>query len=132
MVAILNVGEIEGLERFSFGDGSDLADSLLDLVLAGKKTATSWDAVDGQQTEVGKSMVVCDGQGHPRAVIRTRRLSLRRFSDVSAEFARLEGEGDLSLEWWRAAHEDYFRRNSSFSADMMLWCEEFELVARVG
>ena len=36
--------DIEELERFSFGDSSDLADSLLALVLSGEKTATCWDA----------------------------------------------------------------------------------------
>jgi uncharacterized protein YhfF len=131
MSTVMSESEIEGLERFSFGDGSDLADSLLSLVLAGEKTATCWDAALGQQTEIGKLMVACDGQGRPRAVLRTLMLSQRRFCDVSAEFARKEGEGDLSLEWWRDAHERYFRRNTSFSPDMTLWCEEFELVASV-
>ena len=131
MTSILREHDIEGLERFSFGDGGDLADSLLALVLAGRKTATCWDATLGQMTTVGKLMVACDRHGTPRAVLRTVKLFQSRFMDVSAEFARKEGEGDLSLDDWRAAHEDYFRRNGAFSPEMMLWCEEFALVARI-
>ena len=121
--------EIEGLERFSFGDSVDLADSLLALVIAGEKTATCWNAALGQLTEVGRFMVACDGEGRPRAVLRTVNLVQSRFCDVSPEFARKEGEGDRSLDWWRSAHENYFRRNGAFSPEMMLWCEDFEVAA---
>jgi uncharacterized protein YhfF len=62
MGTIMREGEIEGLERFSFGDSGDLADSLLALVIAGEKTATCWDAALGQLTEVGRLMVACDGE----------------------------------------------------------------------
>jgi len=131
MTTVTSEREIENLERFHFGDSAGLADSLLELVLAGGKTATCWDAALGQLTEVGKLMVACDGQGRPRAVLRTLKLTQTRFCDVTAEFARKEGEGDLSLEWWRDAHERYFRRTGAFSPDMMLWCEAFEVVARI-
>ena len=40
-----------------------------------------------------------------------------------------EGEGDLSLDWWRDAHRRYFERNGGFNPDMMLWCEHFRVVA---
>ena len=36
-----------GLEVHRFGDGPELADELLHLVLEGKKTATCWDAAEG-------------------------------------------------------------------------------------
>lgn len=124
-------GDIEALERFSFGDGAELADALLALVLAGTKTATCWDAALGQLTEVGKLMVACDSQGRPRAVLRTVALVQSRFCDVTAAFAHKEGEGDRSLPDWRDGHERYFRRNGSFSPTMLLWCEEFEIAALV-
>lgn len=120
---------IAGLERFSLGDSPELADLLLALVLAGTKTATCSAARDGQQTEVGKHMVVCDGEGRPCAVLETVALYLNSFDKVDADFARKEGEGDLSLEWWRDAHQQFFTRNGGFTPDMMLWCEEFIIVA---
>jgi len=121
----------EALERFSFGDSPEMADGRLALVLAGTKTATCSAARDGQQTEVGKRMVVCDGDGHPRAVLETTALCIQRFDAVDADFARKEGEGDLSLNWWRDAHQGFFARNGGFAPDMMLWCEEFVVVAEL-
>ena len=38
---------LEGLERFSFGDGSARVDERLALVLSGRKTATCWAARNG-------------------------------------------------------------------------------------
>ena len=116
------------LESFAFGDGPALADELLALVLAGKKTATCWSVTDGQLTEIGKRMVARDGNGRPRAVIETIELLQRRFHEVDAAFAYAEGEGDRSLGYWRADHETYFRRQGTFAPDMLLYCERFRLV----
>ena len=65
------------LETFSFGDGPELADELIALVLAGRKTATCWPTRDGEKTEIGKRMVACDSSGRPRAVIETVSLEQR-------------------------------------------------------
>jgi uncharacterized protein YhfF len=116
------------LERFAFGDGPEMADRLLGFVLAGAKTATCWSTADGQQTHVGKQMVVLDGAGRPRAVIETVSLEQMRFCDVPWSFAQSEGEGDECLDDWRAGHEAYFTRNGGFDPEMMLWCERFRLV----
>lgn len=87
------------LETFSFGDSPPLAGKLAALVLADKKRATCWAAAEGMLTEVGKQMVMLDGDGRPRAVIQTVELMLRRFGEVDAAFARDEGEGDLTLDY---------------------------------
>jgi uncharacterized protein YhfF len=121
------------LESFTFGDGPELADELLELVLAGKKRATCWAESQGLlSAEVGKSMVVLDSKARARAVLKTIELTKRRFDQVDAAFAHDEGEGDLSLSFWRAAHIRYFTRLGRFAPDMMLWCERFELVERIG
>jgi len=71
------------LESFAFGDSPALADELLELVLAGTKTATCWAASEGLKgVEVGKRWIVNDGQGRPRAVVETVELTRRRFEDV--------------------------------------------------
>ncbi len=117
------------LDQFPFGDGPELADELLALILAGKKTATCWSATEGQKgTQVGKRWVVLDGSGTPRAVLETVELTQRRFDHVDADFARDEGEDDQTLASWRAAHETYFTRNGCFAPDMMLYCERFRLI----
>ena len=76
-------------------------------------------------------MVVLDGSGRPRAVLRTLELTQRRFGEVDAVFAFDEGEGDRSLDHWRAAHQRYFTRLKLYQPDMMLWCERFELVMTI-
>lgn len=117
------------LETFSFGDGPDLANELLELVLSGAKRATCWAESQGLlSAKVGKMMVVLDGQGVPRAVLKTTELKKRRFEEVDEAFAYDEGEGDRSLQYWREAHINYFSRLGIFAPNMMLWCERFELI----
>ncbi|HEY3791629.1 MAG TPA: hypothetical protein VGM09_07350, partial [Bradyrhizobium sp.] len=67
------------LETFSFGDGPELANGLLELVLSGTKCATCWAESQGLlSAEVGKMMVVLDGQGVPKAIVKTVELTKRR------------------------------------------------------
>jgi uncharacterized protein YhfF len=116
---------------FAFGDTPELADELLALVLAGRKTAAC-GALRQFDTEpmpvVGRHDVVLDGRGRPAAVIETLEVVQCRFDEVDAAFARDEGEGDGSLESWRRDHETYFRRTGGFSPDMPVVCERFRLV----
>ena len=123
--------EWASLETFSFGDNPALAEELAGLVLAGVKTATCWPVSEGQQTHVGKRMVMLNGSGRPAAVLETVELRTRRFDEVDDGFAFDEGEGDRSPEYWRMAHRRYFARRGAFSPDMELWCERFRIVARL-
>jgi uncharacterized protein YhfF len=117
------------LESFSFGDSPALADELLELVLAAKKTATCWAAGEGDKgVAVGKRWMVRDGQGRARAILETVELTRRRFPEVDAAFAYDEGEGDRSLADWRRMHANYFTRRGEFKPDMELFCERFRLV----
>ena len=122
-----------GLDAHMFGDGPDLANRLLALILEGKKTATCWSAAEGLKgAEVGKPWAVKDGAGVVRCVLETTELTQRRFNEVDPAFAFEEGEDDRSLAAWRAAHQSYFTRNGDFSPDMLLNCERFRLVEVVG
>jgi uncharacterized protein YhfF len=122
----------ESLEGFSFGDSPEMADRLLAFVIGGSKRATCWSIADGQQTHIGKKMVVLDGSGRPRAVVETVNLEQRRFCDVNLQFALDEGEGEETLDDWREGHRAYFERNGGFNPEMMLWCERFRLVQVIG
>ena len=119
-----------GLRSFAFGDGPDLADELLELVLKGVKTATCSTEDEPNISKPGERWIVLDGRGDPRCVIETTEVTFRRFGDVDAAFAHDEGEGegDRSLAYWRSAHRNYFGRLGKFSEDMMLMCERFRLV----
>jgi len=120
------------LDRWSFGDSPALANALLALVLAGRKTATCWDARDGDKgTSVGYRSIVLDGGGNACAVLESVELQQCRFDDVDSDFAFDEGEGDRTLQAWRTAHRDYFVRNGHFAPNMLLFCERFRLVERL-
>jgi uncharacterized protein YhfF len=118
---------------FSFGGSAAMADELLALVLAGRKTATCGalrDFPEGSPDRpvVGRRDVVLDGQGRRAAVIETVEVTVRRFDEVDEAFAYDEGEGFRTLADWRSGHQGYFERNGGFSPDMDLICERFRLV----
>ncbi len=82
------------------------------LVLRGDKRATTAllaaYAFDREPLPaVGRRSVVHDGCGRAIAVIETTRVETRRFCEVDAAYAAVEGEGDKSLEHWRRAHWAY-------------------------
>ena len=69
----------------------------------------------------------------PVVITRVVRSEIVPFDAVTAEYAALEGEGDLSLEYWRAAHRDFFGRECarigrSPSEDMPVACGVFEVI----
>lgn len=99
----------------SFGDHPALADELLDEMLHGTKRATSslasdYAYYDERVPQPEDHCIVCDGQGQPRAILRVLSVERSSFFEVDAQFAAAEGEGDLSLEYWRAEHEKFWRR----------------------
>jgi uncharacterized protein YhfF len=120
------------LRTFAFGDGPELADELLELVVRGVKTATCSTEDEPNTSSPGERWVVLDGRGEPRCVIEAIEITYRRFLEVDAAFAYEEGEGDRSLAHWRLAHRTYFGRLGRFSEDMMLMCERFRLVEVFG
>jgi len=122
----------------AFGDGGGLADELGQLIVSGIKTGTcsslwEWQAEGKPIPEVGLVTIVLDGRGQPLCIIETAEVTLRNFNEVDAGFARAEGEGDLSLDYWRDAHQTFFSRalpkfGKEFSEEMPLVCERFKLI----
>ena len=123
---------VEGFGRLPcVAYGSEgMQERLAALVIAGRKRATVWDGREGNPTRPGMRWAVMVGD-RAVAVIETVAVGRKRFSEIDADFAALEGEGDGSLAFWRAAHEDYFAKSGTYDPDMWLWWEEFHLVAAV-
>ena len=129
-----------GYTSWHFGTGGAMADELVGLVLAGGKRATAgalWSYEhDGEQIpRPGEYSVIVDGAGVARCVTRTERVEVVPFSEVGEEFAAAEGEGDLSLEYWREGHWKYFTRelagfDRAPDMDMPVVCERFTVVFR--
>lgn len=122
-------------EAWAFGDD---ADELARLTLAGVKTATSsafpfYALEEEPLPEAGEYSVILDSREEAVCVIRTEKVTVVPLRDVGEEHARREGEGDLSLEYWRRVHERFFAREladvgQSFTPDMPVVCEEFRRV----
>ena len=97
------------LRSFAFGDGPELADELLDLVMKGVKTATCSTEDEPNTSTPGERWIVLDGRGQARCVIETTEVTYRRYNEVDAAFACDEGEGDRSLAYWRSGASQLFR-----------------------
>ena len=123
---------------WSFGNTSQLADSLGVLVQQGVKTATCsllWEhETDGLQLpEAGQLNIILDGVGLPLCIIETVGVEIKPFGQVDETFAAEEGEGDRSLAYWREVHRRYFSPyctsiGRAFGDGTPLVCERFRLV----
>lgn len=121
-----------------FGDNPALADELGNLVLSGRKSATCsavWEyEVNGEPfPQVGTLWLVLDGRNEPMCVVETIEVTVRAYNEVDEDFARAEGEDDLTLASWREGHRRFFTRTLTtigrdFSEDMPLICERFRVI----
>ena len=119
---------------WEFGNDAEMADSLGSLVRDGPKRATasllsSYEDDDEPLPEVGDLSVVLRGGGEPICVIRNVGVEVRPFGQVDERFAWTEGEGDRSLENWRAEHVRAFEsEGQAVDDDTPLVLETFELL----
>ena len=123
---------------FAFGGEPALADELDALVIAGSKRATTSLAVEYTSLNlpppsVGDLSIILAGDGLPCAIIERTQVTTVAFDEVDAEYAAVEGEGDGSLAFWRAAHERYFtgvcaRLGEHFDARTPVLCQVFQVV----
>jgi uncharacterized protein YhfF len=121
-----------------FGDSAALSDELLGLVLHGPKRATAASVEEYLHTgeplpRIGSHWVAHDGDGRPRAVIRSIELRIGPLDSVDAQFAWDEGEDDRSLESWLRHHRRYFQRllpsiGLEFHEQMETMFERFRVV----
>ncbi len=125
---------------FYFSDNEADATELAALVLQGTKTGTAslvwmYEERGDPVPAPGDLSIVTDWHGTPLCVMETTQVTVLAFDDVGAAFAASEGEGDLSLEYWRRVHWDYFVRECASlgrepSRNMPVVCENFAVVHR--
>lgn len=118
---------------WSFGYGAAMADNLAQLVLNGIKTATCCRYQGENVLDEAGLSIVLDGRAQPVCLIDTYEITVRRYGDIDAAWAKAEGEGDLSLEYWQEAHWQFFSEEGKLehytvSQDMLLLCERFRLL----
>ena len=98
-----------------FGDSEAVANSCLDLVLKGKKRATSHSLLGmhfrGEPLpRIGDLTIITDWEGTAHCIIRTVQVTLKPLFAITPAYAALEGEGDGSLEYWKKSHWEYYTR----------------------
>ena len=135
-----NVSDSRFYDVCVFGDSELLADELAELVLRGVKRATAgslWSYEDAgiRIPHAGDLSIVTNWAGQPLCVIETISVQVVPYNQVTAKFAAIEGEGDGSLDYWQKVHHQYFLRECAssgreFSPEMLLACEQFEVVYR--
>lgn len=117
---------------------SEAPDKLAALVMSGLKTATC-SAYDLYQIEdepipqVGDYSIILDSKDNAVCIIKTTRVYVTAFDNVSAEHAFKEGEGNRSIQYWRDVHEHFLKEELSkigkmFDGNANVVCEEFEVV----
>jgi len=137
-----------GMQVIGFGHpGSELRRELVDLVLAGTKTATAGLLVELELDEeempvAGMREVMIDAEDRYVGVIETTECRVVRMADVDDQFARDEGEGFADAADWRAAHERFWSgyldeirdrlgdAGFSLDDDTRIICQRFRLAER--
>lgn len=117
-------------EAWQFGDAPD---KLAELVLRGIKTGTASAEelykIDNEPIPTeGEYSVILNSRDEAVCVIRTTKVYIVPFCDVSAHHAFCEGEGDRSLAYWRKVHEEFFR--NEYEAADLNFLRIFPLFAR--
>lgn len=130
--------QVEGFSATAFGHARAVADELAALVAAGDKRAHAtlerdFEVEGDALPRPGDHVVVLDGGGHPRAIVRTRHVERRYFNEVDDEFAFECGEGDRTLGWWLVAYRQEFaeraeREGFQVGERAVLILEYFDLV----
>lgn len=113
-------------------------DRQLELILSGKKRAFSHSLLGMQYRneklpKIGDFTIITDNQGVAKCILRTVAVRLKPYFSIRESYAKIEGEGDLSLPYWKEMHweritqelEEYQRvpRES-----MIIVCEYFDKV----
>lgn len=122
-------------EAWSFGEAPD---KLADLVLQGIKTATcsAYDLYlinNEPLPREGDYSVILNSNEEAVCIIKTLKVYVTAFNQVSDEHAYKEGEGDRSLEYWRKVHVKFLTNelasvHKTFNENTKVVCEEFEVM----
>ena len=119
------------VQMFRLGRNEGESNRLLRLVLRGKKRATTCLYTDDILPERGDYSIITDWDGIPCCVVRTTRVQMIPFNEITLEQALKEGE-DKTLEAWQETHRAVYTRNAEqleieFSDDSIIVYEEFHL-----
>lgn len=121
----MEIKRSDKMNNWSFGIDND---KLIGLVLEGKKTATSslynFDKIPVIEEE---SIIHFDNE-KDACIVETVDYKIIKYNEMTEELAKLEGEGDLSLNYWKQVHLNFFKSvNPNFKEDDKIIFEIFKV-----
>ena len=115
------------LDRWTFEINTD---RLVNLVLDGKKTATtSLDKLDNI-SKIGDISILTDSNDNNVCFIKINNVIITEFKNITWDLAKLEGE-NKSIDEWRENHMNYFNKmDSNFNENTKVIFEVFEVIKK--
>ena len=99
-------------------------------MLDGKKTATTSLYEYDSLPTVGELSILTDSNNNDICILKTKKVIITEFTNITWDLAKLEGE-NISLEEWRKVHKDFFSKiDSSFNDDTEVIFEIFEVIEK--
>lgn len=112
---------MNSLKTWHFGIDND---KLVDLVLNGKKIATTY--LDSP-SKIGEESILIYDNEKKACITKTKEILTLKFKDITWELAKLEGENN-SLEEWKEKHYTFFRKiDNNFNGETEVIFEIFEV-----
>ena len=92
------------IEKWTFDN-----DELFDLVARGVKRGTyCLYSDDALLAHVGDINIIYNSKNQ-QIKIKITSVRKSRFCDIDKDWAKIEGEGDMSLSYWQNVHEQFFK-----------------------
>lgn len=122
-----------------FGDDSkEMRDELRSLIVKRIKTGTyAAHCVYGLKGEeiqkFGQYDIVLAGDNTRLAIIKYTEIDFLKMNEVTSDFSRSEGTGDLSYDYWYSERVEYLTWELSpygltFAPDLLLICQTFRVM----
>ena len=122
MIVLLNKPD-----RWTFGID---VDRLVNLVLDGKKTATTSLYELDNVSKVGDISILTDLKDNNVCFIKTINVIITEFKNITWDLAKLEGE-DKSLNEWKENHMNFFKKIApNFNENTKVIFEVFEVIKK--
>lgn len=114
----------EKMKTWRFGVDNN---RLVDLVLRGKKTATTSIYEGNSISKAGEESILLYENEQAACITKTVKVIITEFKNITKELSELEGEGDF--EEWKATHMEFFRTiKPEFDENTKVEFEIFEVV----
>ncbi|OTW81740.1 RNA-binding protein [Bacillus thuringiensis serovar cameroun] len=115
-----------------------MRDELRSLIVKGIKTGThAADCVYGLEGEeiqkFGQYDIVLVGDNTRLAIIKYTEIDFLKMNEVTSDFSRSEGTGDLSYDYWYSERVEFLTWELStygltFAPDLLLICQTFRVM----